>query len=347
MAESGNGQAESENEQAQSKTENAPIDPDAVALKAGGIEISGAELFYYYHGAKRQLEELFSVQYGMDIDYSQMLQADMTFGDYLKYIVEVQVMNTAFLLSKGSEYRIDLTEDEIETVEDGAASFMETLTEENKVFYGFTEENVRTTLENSIMSSKILDRMLEEEKEAMTEEEKEDCRYRTVQHILFLYDAPAQTDESGAAVTPSESEAEEYKISQKAKAEEILARAQAGEDFETLAEEYNEDSGFEYSFNRNGQTIDGTSFVSQFVAVGNSLKEGEMAIAETEYGYHVMKCVSENDEALYEEALENAALNKLNEVYEAWLTEENPEFYDVWKNFIVQNPLTAAETDEK
>lgn len=325
--------------------ENAPADPEAVALSIDGVEVKAPELFYYYYGMKSQVEAMYQA-YGIDIDYSLLVEEGLTLGDYLKLQVEVQVLNMVFLNAKSSEYPMEFTEDELETIENGLTSFFANVDEEAIELYGFTEENVRTTLENSVMSSKILDAMVTEETGRLTDEEKENCKYRTVQHILFLYEAPAETDENGAAVETTAEEAESYRASQKAMAEEILARAQAGEDFETLATEYNEDSGIEYSFNKNGQTIDGTQFVEQFVVVGNSLKEGEMAIAETEYGYHVMKCITENNEELYNSALRSAALAKLDEIYYDWVETKNPTFFDFWGNYVVINPAPLAAEEE-
>lgn len=325
--------------------ENPPADPNAVAISIGGVEMKAPELFFYYLGTKNQMEVMY-MAYGMDVDYSQLMGEGMTMGDYLKIQVEIQVLNTLFFNSKRSEYPMEFTEDELINIEDGVTSFFENTSEEDIKLYGFTKENVRTTLENSVMSSKIMNAMIEEETGKLTEDEKENCKYRTVQHILFLYEAPQKKDENGNVITPTEEESQAYIASQKAKAEEILARAKDGEDFEMLAAEYNEDSGVEYSFNKNGQTIDGTQFVEQFVVVGNSLKEGEMAIAETEYGYHVMKCITENNEELYNSALRSAALGKLNEVYYTWLESENPVFFDFWTNYIVVNPeLTVPEEE--
>ena len=325
--------------------ENAPIDPEAVALSIDGVEVKAPELFYYYYGMKSQVEAMYQA-YGIDVDYSLFVEEGLTLGDYLKLQVEVQVLNMVFLNAKSSEYPMEFTEDELETIENGLTSFFANVDEDAIELYGFTEENVRTTLENSVMSSKILDAMVTEETGRLTDEEQEDCKYRTVQHILFLYEAPAETDENGATVETTAEEAESYRASQKAMAEEILARAQAGEDFETLAAEYNEDSGIEYSFNKNGQTIDGTQFVEQFVVVGNSLKEGEMAIAETEYGYHVMKCITENDEELYNSAIRSAALAKLDEIYYDWVETKNPTFFDFWGNYVVINPAPLAAEEE-
>ena len=169
------------------------------------------------------------------------------------------------------------------------------------------------------------------------------CVYRTVQHILFKTKTP-ETGESGESV--DNSEVDDYNAQQKAKAEDVLARAQNGEDFETLAEEFNEDGGFEYSLNKDGQTPDGSAFVQEFVDGSNALNEGEFTLVQTEYGYHVIKCVTVNDEEAGQTAKENLVLSKLQSDYGTWLNENTQEFYDFWQNYAVLNPTADLTQDE-
>lgn len=343
------GQTDETQPATEAKTENDPINPDDVALKVGDIEVKAPELFYYYYGIKTQMESYSGItEWTTKYPYDE----SMTFGDVLKLMVESQVDQMVFFQSRQADNNVTLSDDDNETIENGVNSFFENVPVADQEFYGFTKENVKTTLEHSIISSKVMEAEISKEIENLTDEEKENCKFRTVQHILFKYEAPATTadaetsesGESGESAATTETTAESYKESQKAKAEDVLARAQAGEDFETLAKEFNEDSGFEYSFNKAGQAPDGTSFVQEFVDGGNALKEGEMTIVETEYGYHVMKCISEDNTELQEEALKTAATNKLNTVYQEWLTTNAPTFYDAWQEFSVLNPV--ANTDE-
>jgi parvulin-like peptidyl-prolyl isomerase len=80
------------------------------------------------------------------------------------------------------------------------------------------------------------------------------------------------------------------KKEKKAKAEEILARAQKGEDFAALAKEFSEDPGSKadgglYKDRRKGQ------FVPEFEAAALALEPGQIAPqpVETKFGYHIIK----------------------------------------------------------
>ena len=82
--------------------------------------------------------------------------------------------------------------------------------------------------------------------------------------------------------------ADDAKAAKRKKAEEVLKRARAGEDFAKLAKEYSEDPGSkdkggEYQFAR-GQ------MVPQFEAAAFSLQTNQISdIVTTQYGYHIIK----------------------------------------------------------
>lgn len=320
-------------------TENAPVNADDVALTIDGVEISAPELFYFYLATRSQMESFMG-----SLDWSASIQEGMTYGDYLKQLVETQILQNAFWISLANDNGIELSEDEQELVKEDLASFNANVVEADRELYGLNDETAAVVMEHITLASKSMNAEIEKQIGQFTDEEKADCVYRTVQHILLKTEAEASTNESGELETVSESEAQSYKDAQKAKAEEVLQKAQAGEDFSALADEYNEDSGFEYSLNNKGQSPDGATYVQEFTDGAWALKEGEMAIVETEYGYHVMKCVSESDPELNEEAQRSLAVSKYNDIYQQWLTDNNPTFYDGWKNYVVLNTPALPNT---
>lgn len=75
----------------------------------------------------------------------------------------------------------------------------------------------------------------------------------------------------------------------KATAEEVLKKAKAGEDFDALMKEYNEDPGETES----GYTFGKGEMVKEFEAAAFALKCNEISdIVETEYGYHIIKRIA-------------------------------------------------------
>lgn len=90
--------------------------------------------------------------------------------------------------------------------------------------------------------------------------------------------------------------------SKKAKAEGILARAKAGEDFAKLANEFSEDPGNgDEKGVKHGGLYSGVregTMVPSFEAAALALKPGEISpsIVETDYGYHIIK-LEKKDEA--------------------------------------------------
>ena len=80
----------------------------------------------------------------------------------------------------------------------------------------------------------------------------------------------------------------------RALAEDILARLQNGEDFDTLMNEYSEDTGLIY--NPDGYYFFRGEMEETFEAASFALEEGEMSgIVESSYGYHIiLRCKKEN-----------------------------------------------------
>lgn len=98
----------------------------------------------------------------------------------------------------------------------------------------------------------------------------------TVKHILVQFDS----DENGNV-------SEEAKLKAKDKAEEVLAKINSGEDFDSLIDEYNDDPG---------QGEDGYTFANDgtmeqaFADAAFALEIGDVSdLVETSYGYHIIK----------------------------------------------------------
>jgi peptidyl-prolyl cis-trans isomerase SurA len=83
------------------------------------------------------------------------------------------------------------------------------------------------------------------------------------------------------------------------KAEDLLKRVKAGEDFATLARLYSQDPGSAVEGGDLG-FADRTTFVKEFAAVAFKLKAGEISpVFETEYGFHFLQVIERRGEQVH------------------------------------------------
>lgn len=118
---------------------------------------------------------------------------------------------------------------------------------------------------------------------------KEQYNKVTVKHVLVGTTDPATNEK-----LPEDKVAEKKTL-----ADDILKKAQAGEDFGELAKQYSEDpgskdTGGEYTFAKG-------KMVAEFEDWSFNAKEGDMGIVETSYGYHVMKFIKHEPASLGDE----------------------------------------------
>lgn len=300
--------------------------------------------------------------YSMKSQYESILGTDMwdsemsegyTYGDWLKDNVVNQALQLAVLDSKADEYNVTLSDEDKATAEQYTTEFMESVSDEDKAAYGFTQEGIQDLFERTLLANNVYTAVLETIDVELTDEEKETCENRTVQHILISTMDTTKTDENGNEVEMTDEEKEAYKAERKALAEEVLQKALSGEDFEALSEEYtSENAGFEFTFDRNGYSVSsGSSMVEPFYTAAWNLEEGEItdALVESDYGYHIIKCVKALDEEATQLSEENAIQTKKNEEYsemlQSWVDEIDYTISDTWKNYVVKSSSSSTEDD--
>ena len=108
---------------------------------------------------------------------------------------------------------------------------------------------------------------------------------------------------------------------QKALADELLARAQGGEDFDAMVAEYSEDPGS--ATNPDGYYFTAGQMVPEFEDTTRSLGMDEIGICESTYGYHIIKRLPlEDDEAslasIRQQLLQTAANEKMPALLEQY-----------------------------
>ncbi|MBE7010773.1 MAG: hypothetical protein E7418_04700 [Ruminococcaceae bacterium] len=109
--------------------------------------------------------------------------------------------------------------------------------------------------------------------------------YVHVKHVLVKNTQDTAAEGEAAVETIP---AEEFAAQQKAKAEEVLAKAKAGANFDNLVKEYGEDPGMESS--PEGYTFTHGAMVAAFEEASYALEVGAISeLVESSYGWHIIK----------------------------------------------------------
>ena len=219
---------------------------------------------------------------------------DMAKKSALDGIRDVKIM-----LSKAKEAKTSLTSDEKKNIENGIKSYYidpEQLgggnrVKANKVLmseYGFGIDDIQKIQEENYLVQKytnekykVTDAEIKDYYEKNPDWYKESTEMRTdaeeavwARHILILADKDATQEEKDAA---------------KKKAQDLLDKLTAGEDFATLAKANSEDPG---SAKEGGDYMFGKGrMVPEFENAAFSLSNGQLykTLVQTDYGYHIIK----------------------------------------------------------
>lgn len=287
----------------------------SVIATVKNIEITQADFNFIYKMMYSQMSQ-YSMYYGENWFDSPIDESGTTFGSYIKENSLKQLINLAAASVLAEEKGVD-----IEDVKDSADKKKEDVVKNYGGKDGYIEflESSKTTdkaIDNYLLRYEIYDRLFEFltkeggdayiSKDSIVKDFSES--YLTVQHILVS--TKEQTDADGNA-TPAKTEEEAQKI-----VAEILGKIEAGEDFNALIDEYDEDPGMEsgkfYTFT-DGQ------MVAEFEEASKNLKIDEYTkeAVKTDYGYHIIKRydIDTTDET-YKQFEETAKNEKVGEVVE-------------------------------
>lgn len=220
-------------------------------------------------------------------------------------IAQVKVMN---LLAES--YGLELDDNEIERVEGAATSFYSSLNDKEKELMGVTYDDVKSTYSECALANKVYEYVIRDINPEISDDE---ARTITVMQILIK---TFSEDVDGNRVEYSErAKAEALK-----KAQEIHDMAvdeENPQDFEALAAKYNEGDEITYNFGR-GQMAE------EFENASFALDEGAISdVVTTQYGYHIIKCVSvfnvEETQANKEKILKQRKDEVFDSTYNAFL----------------------------
>ena len=150
--------------------------------------------------------------------------------------------------------------------------------------------------------------------------------YITAKHILI------------STVDPASGETKRTDEEAKKEAQSILDRIKAGEDFDTLMNEYSEDTGL--SNNPNGYTFTEGQMVTEFYDGAKALAEDEVSeLVKSDYGYHIIKRVKLDDSQLdnYKNDIVSAISGSMDELLQQWMDEAQVETTDLYSTITYEN----------
>ncbi len=201
---------------------------------------------------------------------------------------------------------------------------------------------------------------------AVTDDERERYyqeNYSRIKHILIKNDVKYVLDENGSPKMDiytgryvTEELTDDEKAEKLALAKQIEERAKNGEDFEALIEEYNEDSGM--SAYTDGYFVTAETLLDlKYVTAALTLKTGEVTLAETSYGYVILKKYpleaglwsNEISSAFFEDMDGNIISEKKTEIYGKYyggITREQTEKKTLFSSVVpLDSRLISREND--
>ena len=264
-----------------------------------GEVISEGEFKYYLENVKQEMlteaglatqEEVDSFWAG-DID--GVNAAEVAKNKAMEEAIRVEIAN---ILAKEAEITLDsATRKQIEDIVDQGGdqvAQMKATTglNEEELIEVISKEQISTLYANHLSSTEP-EKFIPKSEDAVAKYDKE---YVRVKHI-FISKTDLSQQSAEAEAVPVETEGakeqtpEEFEAAQKALAEEVYKKVEAGEDFEALIAEYNEDPGMEQ--NPDGYTFTNDSgMVQVFEDAAFALEVGQVSqIVEQPQGWHIIK----------------------------------------------------------
>ena len=247
-------------------------------------------------------EEIWNVPYGEGTVESQYKES------VLARIAQIKAMNL-FAASKG----IELDDVEARKVSAAAKEYMNSLSAAEVEYLGVTEELITKMYGEYALANKLYGEITDSVNPEISDDEARSIAVKSI--LIKTY----KLDERGQKIPYSEGEKE----TARKKAEALLTRINEGEDFDVIASDNNEDEKLLYTFGRGvmPEEIEKTAY---------NMSEGEISgIVESEFGYHILKCVSNFD-------MEQTDLNKIT-IVETRKEEAFTEEYDGFISSLTSN----------
>ena len=212
--------------------------------------------------------------YGRDI-FEASVDGE-TLGENVKQLALAKVSQVKVINLLALDRGVEPTEELLSVINEATDEYLESISEEELSRYQIDRDKIYDMYYEYGMSKLMYSTIIKDINPEISDDE---ARTITVEHILLK---TFDIDENGNRVELDSFTKEE----KKRLAEELVQRIEGGENFETLAAEYSEDENLTYAFGKGEMD-------AVFENAAFNLSGGEVSgVVETEFGYHIIKCIS-------------------------------------------------------
>lgn len=200
----------------------------------------------------------------------------VTLEENMKDMVLAQLSQIKAMNLLAIQEQVELSEEEKSKVKEASEAFYETLNKEERKVLGVDKDLIERLYREYAIANKVYYHIIKDVNPEVSDDE---ARTITVDHILIK---TYSLDENNEKVEYDSEKKHEAFL----RAQEVLDKAQSGVSFDSLIATYNEDNQSQYSFRKGEMNIG-------FETTAFNLGKGEISdIVETEYGYHIIKCIT-------------------------------------------------------
>lgn len=245
-----------------------------VVFKIEDISCTKSEIMIYLVNTENIYDEVFGEKI-WKVPYDDKDVESRYKETILARISQIKAMN---LYAK--EIGVNLNDEEKKNISMAANEYFSSLSNEEKQLFNVSEELLYNMYAEFAVANKVYEEVTKGVNPEISDDE---ARTVTIRSILIK---TYNIDENGNKIQYSQ----QMKADAMKRAYEILGKIKAGEEFEILEADYNEDEKSSYSFARGvmPKVIEDAAF---------NLDEGEVSdVIESEYGYHIIKVISNFDE---------------------------------------------------
>lgn len=306
-------------------TGESQISKDEIMVTVGNIDVSYSEAMIYL----RTAQQIYETEFGNEVWSYDLYGDGTTVGSVLKQEVLDQIIQLEIINMVANEQGIALNDDEMLEVRNSASIFMQSISDNDKLKYGITEELAVQVFATNLIAEKLYETVTIDVDTEVTDQEAQQAK------IQRMFIKTYGMDSKGNRTELRDSELKEIRQ----RVEELHAQALETNNFYSLAESNSDDDTIEYVVGRG-------ELDEQEEEIAFSLKDGEVSdVIQNEDGYVILYCVDAYDEdatlQVKEEIIEQRRSDLFVELYSEWYTK-----YEVKVNMNLWDKLELAPLEE-